>query len=125
VSPARSPSASRISGIRRAVEAAPALEDPAAAEPAAAVPTRPPAPRPAPRTRRAPRQVPVRTTLDLAPELHAYLRDFARQADVVGADVMRELLRQLRADPELAARVEAELWRRREVLREARRQAQE
>jgi hypothetical protein len=59
------------------------------------------------------------------PELHAYLRDYAQSADVVAADVIRELIRQLRSNPELATRVEAEIWRRREALREAQRQAQE
>jgi hypothetical protein len=128
VSPAQRPSATGISGIRRAVQAVPPSADPTAAAPAEVASGPAPsaaASRPAPRAKRQPRQAPIRFTLDLVPELHTYLRDFAQQADVVGADVMRELLRQLRGDPELAARVEAELWRRREALREARRQAQE
>jgi hypothetical protein len=39
--------------------------------------------------------------------------------------VIRELIRQLRSDPELSARVAAELARRREALAEAMRAARE
>jgi hypothetical protein len=80
-----------------------------------------PAPQPVPPVR----QRPVRFTLDLAPELHAYLSEFAAAAGADKSDVMRELLRQMRADSSLGTRVTAEVHRRQEALREAQRLAQE
>jgi hypothetical protein len=110
------------SGIRRAVAAPvqPVPQSSAATAPALAAAPPVAARRPAPA-----RQRPVRFTLDLSPELHSYLGDFAAGADADKSDVMRELLRQMRTDRELAGRVTAEIHRRREALREALRQAQE
>ena len=72
------------------------------------------------------RQVrPTRITVDLVAELHSFLRGYAQARDVAAADVIRELIRQVRADPELSARVTAELARRREALAEAMRAARE
>ena len=58
-------------------------------------------------------------------ELHLFLRGYAQARDVAAADVIRELIRQMRADPDLSARVTAELARRREALAEAMRAARE
>ena len=74
-------------------------------------------------TRRAPR--PTRITVDLVAELYLFLRGYAQARDVAAADVIRELIRQLRADPDLSAQVTAELERRREALAEAMRAARE
>ena len=78
---------------------------------------------PAQVTRRAVR--PTRITVDLVAELHSFLRGYAQARDVAAADVIRELIRQLRSDPELSARVTAELARRQEALAEAMRAARE
>lgn len=127
MSPVKRPSETAIGrGLRTGAAAAGPAEatgpavaaDPALRQPAASSPRRNHAARSA-------RQAPIRFTLDLAPELHGFLKDFAQGADVIAADVMRELLRQLRADPELGRRVETEIWRRREALQEAQRQAQQ
>jgi hypothetical protein len=48
---------------------------------------------------------PVRFTLGLEPERHAFLKGFAGQAGVGSAQVLRALLGELRADPDLATRV--------------------
>ena len=77
-------------------------------------------PSPLPRAAR-----PTRITVDLAAELHSFLRGYAQARDVAAADVIRELIRQVRADPDLSARVTAELARRREALAEAMRAARE
>lgn len=53
---------------------------------------------------------PIRFTLDLAADLHRFLKRFAADAEVDAARVMRVLLTQLRDDPELAARVRAKVW---------------
>ena len=71
------------------------------------------------------RFAPVRTTADLDASLYGFLRGYARARDVAAADVIRELIRQVRADPDLSARVTAELARRREALAEAMRAARE
>ena len=71
------------------------------------------------------RFAPVRTTVDLVPDLYRHLRAYAQARDVAAADVVRELIRQVRADPDLSARVTAELARRREALAEAMRAARE
>ena len=68
---------------------------------------------------------PVRITVDLAADLHGFLRGYAQARDVAAADVMRELIRQLREDGQLSAKVTAELERRREALTEAMRAARE
>jgi hypothetical protein len=54
-------------------------------------------------------------------DLHGFLRGYAQTRDVAAADVIREV----RADPDLSARVTAELARRREALAEAMRAARE
>ena len=79
-------------------------------------------PRPAPAGER---DKPTRITIDLAAELYSYLRGYARGRDIAAADVVRELIRQMRNDPDLSARVTAELARRREALAEAMRAARE
>jgi hypothetical protein len=62
---------------------------------------------------------PTRITVDLAPGLHEFLRGYARARGAAAADVNRELIRQLRTDPDLSDRVTAELERRQEALAEA------
>ena len=62
---------------------------------------------------------PARITVDLAPGLHEFLRGYARARGAAAADVNRELIRQLRTDPDLSDRVTAELERRQEALAEA------
>jgi hypothetical protein len=79
-------------------------------------------PRPAPAGERG---KPTRITVDLATELYSYLRGYARGRDIAAADVVRELIRQMRNDPDLSARVTAELAQRREALAEAMRAARE
>ena len=79
-------------------------------------------PRPAPAGERG---KPTRITVDLAAELYSYLRGYARGRDIAAADVVRELIRQMRNDPDLSARVTAELARRQEALAEAKRAARE
>jgi hypothetical protein len=68
---------------------------------------------------------PTRITVDLVGDLHSFLRAYAQARDVAAADVIRELIRQVRDDPDLSGRVTAELERRREVLAEAMRAARE
>ena len=125
MSPARPPSAWRA-GIRNAaLRSAPAEQGAvpaalqAAAEPGAVTQARD---EPAQVTRQV---RPTRITVDLVAELHLFLRGYAQARDVAAADVIRELIRQLRSDPELSARVTAELARRREALAEAMRAARE
>src|SRR5690348_13535994 len=60
---------------------------------------------PVPAARRPAR--PVRITVDLAADLHGFLRGYAQARDVAAADVIRELIRQLREDGDLSARVTA------------------
>ena len=45
------------------------------------------------------RFAPVRTTADLDAGLYGFLRGYAQARDVAAADVIRELIRQVRADP--------------------------
>jgi hypothetical protein len=78
----------------------------------------------APRAR-AERQRPVRITVDLVPELHAFLKGWAQDHDIVAADVVRQLVRELRDDPALRGRVETEIEARQDRVREAQRLAQE
>jgi hypothetical protein len=68
---------------------------------------------------------PVRTAADLDASLYGFLRGYSQARDVAAADVIRELIRQTRTDPDLSARVTAELERRREALAEAMRAARE
>ena len=126
MSPPRSPSAR--GGIRNAaLRAAPA-------EPAAVPPVLQPDADPGavPQARDESAQVarpgsgrPTRITVDLVADLHGFLRGYAQARDVAAADVIRELIRQVRADPDLSARVTAELARRQEALAEAMRAARE
>jgi hypothetical protein len=78
---------------------------------------------PAQATARATR--PTRITVDLVGELHSFLRGYSQARDVAAADVIRELIRQVRSDRDLSARVTAELARRQEALAEAMRAARE
>jgi hypothetical protein len=125
MSPVRRPS--DRDGIRNAALRA------ASAEPAAVPPVlQPDADRNAvPQVRDEPAQVtrhaarPTRITVDLVADLHGFLRGYAQARDVAAADVIRELIRQVRADPDLSARVTAELARRQEALAEAMRAARE
>ena len=128
MSPARSPSAR--AGIRNA-----ALRDvtavPAAVPPVLQPDTEPGAvpqqsrPEPAPVQARPRAERPTRITVDLVADLHGFLRGYAQARDVAAADVIRELIRQVRADPDLSARVTTELARRQEALAEAMRAARE
>jgi hypothetical protein len=100
--------ASTVDGLKRgmgtaAVPAAPAPELPTAVEqlPAAVVP---PSQRPKP-------PKPVRFTLDLDADRHRFLKGYADEIEAKGASqVMRALLDELQADPELAARVRTRVW---------------
>ena len=68
---------------------------------------------------------PIRTTVDLDATLYGCLRGYSESRDVAAADVIRELIRQLRADPDLSARVTAEILRLQEALADAMRAARE
>jgi hypothetical protein len=70
-------------------------------------------------------RAPARMTADLDASLYGWLRACAQTHGVAAADNIRELIRQVRADPDLSARVTAELERRREALAEAMRAARE
>jgi hypothetical protein len=113
MSPARPPSAQRA-GIRNA-----ALR-PASAEPPAVPQGRE---EPARAGGRPPR--PTRITVDLAGDLYGFLRGYAQARGIAAADVLWELIRQVRDDKDLSARVTAEVERRREALAEAMRAARE
>lgn len=121
MSPVQRPSKAPVSGIHRAA-VGPVL--PPATEPDAVTPVRDDAAQ-VPRPARSARQAPTRITVDLVTELHSFLRGYAQSRDVAAADLIRELIRQLRSDPELSARVTAELAKRREALAEAMRAARE
>ena len=114
-------------GIRNAVRAVPA--EPAAVPPVLQPGTEPGAVpqqvRDVPAQARHRAERPTRITVDLVAELHSFLRGYAQARDVAAADVIRELIRQVRADPDLSARVTAELARRQEALAEAMRAARE
>jgi hypothetical protein len=126
MSPVRSPRETGRAGIRNAAQRPASAEQGAvpAALHAAAEPGTVPQARDEPA--RVTRQArPTRITVDLVAELHSFLRGYAQARDVAAADVIRELIRQVRADPDLSARVTAELARRREALAEAMRAARE
>jgi hypothetical protein len=97
---------SAVGSIRAGAGLGPAAPDagtePVAVSPARGAGTAPP-PRPAPLER----QRPVRITVDLVPELHAFLKGWAQERGMVAADVIRQLVRELRDDATLRARVEA------------------
>jgi hypothetical protein len=125
MSPARPPSAGRA-GIRNAA-LRPAPAEPGAVPPVLHMGAEQSA---VPQARDEPVQVtrqarPTRITVDLVAELHSFLRAYAQARDVAAADVIRELIRQVRADADLSARVTAELARRQEALAEAMRAARE
>ena len=90
------------SGLRSAVTSSAAPESVTAADalPAAV----PPSQRPKP-------PKPVRFTLDLDADRHRFLKGYADEIEAKGASqVMRALLDELQADPELAARVRTRVW---------------
>ena len=125
MSPARPPSARARRHPNAALRAAPA--EPGAVPPVLHADAEQGA---VPQARDEPAQVarqarPTRITVDLVAELHSFLRAYAQARDVAAADVIRELIRQVRADPDLSARVTAELARRQEALAEAMRAARE
>ncbi len=78
-------------------------------------------PRPAP----AERQRPVRITVDLVPELHAFLKGWAQDRGIAEADLMRQLVREARDDATVRTRVETEIEAGQARVREAQRLAQE
>lgn len=105
--------ASAVPGLRSAIMGArpvPADVEPAPVPAAPAALDVEPAPVPSGPRPRPPK--PVRYTLDLAPDDHRFLKRFAVDADVNASVIVRVLLGQLRADPELAARVRSEAWAR-------------
>jgi hypothetical protein len=126
VSPAKRPSAAGVSlrnaaGLRAAPaeqpSVPPVLESPTDAGAVPQIRDEPERP--------ARQAKPTRITVDLVAELHSFLRAYAQARDVAAADVIRELIRQVRSDPDLSARVTAELARRQEALAEAMRAARE
>lgn len=130
MSPARRPSQAGV-GIRAGAGLRPAPADPSAVPPVLQPDT---APKAVPAARNEPADLPraagdrgrpTRITVDLAGDLHLFLRGYSQARDVAAADVMRELIRQVRADPVLSARVTAELARRQAALAEAMRAARE
>lgn len=120
MSPIQKPSSAKVSGIRAAVGMPQAA---AAGSPAAAALQAEPSAPAVPAARDLQKQ--VRITVDLAADLHGFLRGFAQGRDAAAADVIRELIRQMRADQDLSARVTAELARRKEALAAAQRAARE
>jgi hypothetical protein len=67
----------------------------------------------------------VRITVDLVPDLHAFLKGWAQDRGIGIADLVRQLARESRDDATLRARVEAEIEARQARVREAQRLAQE
>lgn len=92
--------ASSVAGLRRGMAAPPAAVEAEAA----------PAPVPAASQMRPRPEKPVRFTVDLDPGLHLYLREYATSFSTKASVIVRELLAELRDDPELAARVQARIW---------------
>ena len=91
--------ASSVPNLRSAVEGAPQPE---------------PGPGRPERVQKPARPVkPVRFTVDLSPEAHKVLRQLALDMDCDAAVIMRELLRQIRTDPDLFRRVNDSIWARR------------
>lgn len=93
---------SAVSGLRRGVSA---VQD--APERPVNPPQAPPAAAPPPRPEK-----PVRFTLDLDQDRHAFLKTFALEcgAGVGGAQVLRALLDELREGANLPTRVKARIW---------------
>jgi hypothetical protein len=73
------------------------------------------------------RQRPVRITVDLVPELHAFLKGWAQEWGIGIADLIRQLQLALEArdDVALRTRVETEIEARQAAVREAQHLAQE
>jgi hypothetical protein len=103
--------ASAVPGLRAAIQAAPPVPPAPAGQVDAApadAPVREDPPRLAGHRPRPPK--PIRYTLDLAPDDHRFLKQFAVDAEVNASVIVRALLSQLRADPELAARIRSAAW---------------
>jgi hypothetical protein len=96
--------ASTVSSLRNAVEGGP---PPTVTADPRATPTSSPYLNPEPPARP---EKPIRFTLDLQRHQHRFLKQFAVEAEVDAARVMRVLLDHLRDDPELAQRVRADAW---------------
>jgi hypothetical protein len=92
--------ASSVDSLRRATSESPR---PAPAAPVPATAPAGPHPRP---------EKPVRFTLDLAEDRHAFLKRFAEEsgAGVRASQVMRALLDELAEGPNLAAKVRSRIW---------------
>jgi hypothetical protein len=114
-----------LGAIRAGAGALGPAEPGAGTEPNAVAPVRDAGTAPASRVASLERQRPVRITIDLVPELHAFLKAWAGERGIVAADVIRQLVRELRDDATLRARVEAEIEARQARVREAQRLAQE
>jgi hypothetical protein len=67
----------------------------------------------------------VRITVDLVPELHAFLKGWAQDRRIGIADLIRQLAREARDEGSLRSRVETEIEARQAAVREAQRLAQE
>jgi hypothetical protein len=92
-----------VDSMRRAADRTPETREQLTDLPAE-VPAVPPSKRPKP-------PKPTRFTLDLDAARHRFLKDYAQEAEAKGAaDVLRALLDELRADPDLAARVRTRVW---------------
>jgi len=98
MSPTKRPSA--VSGLQRGLGAS-------QAEPAASPPSGEASPPRRPRPEK-----PVRFTLDLDQERHAFLKQFALEcgAGVGGSQVLRALIDELREGSNLPVRVRARIW---------------
>ena len=67
----------------------------------------------------------MRITVDLVPELHAFLKGWAQDRGIGIADLIRQLAREARDEGSLRSRVETEIEARQAAVREAQRLAQE
>jgi hypothetical protein len=90
-----------------------AIPDPFAAPKRPRTRRQPPAEAPATPQHRPRPDKPVRFTLDLDQDRHQFLKQYAVQVEARGAtEVMRALLDELQADPQLADRIQARIWQR-------------
>lgn len=55
---------------------------------------------------------PVRFTVDLDRDRHAYLKQYAAQIEAKGSEIIRELLDEMRSNQDLQARVRARIWQK-------------